>query len=107
MSNTLQRIRELARGREVQISEHGYDEMQAEDISINDVVTGVENAVVIEDYPNYYKGPSVLVLEYDANEFPIHVVWGIPKGAESPAVVVTAYRPDPTRWSEDFLRRET
>jgi hypothetical protein len=24
----------------------------------------------------------------------------------SPAVLVTAYRPDPTRWTDDFLRRE-
>ena len=36
---------------------------------------------------------------------PIHVVWGIPKGARSPAVLVTAYRPDPAKWSSDFIRR--
>ena len=36
---------------------------------------------------------------------PIHVVWGIPWGQISPAVLVTAYRPDPARWTEDFLRR--
>lgn len=26
---------------------------------------------------------------------PNHVVWGIPIGKSSPAVIVTAYRPDP------------
>jgi hypothetical protein len=35
----------------------------------------------------------------------VHAVWGIPKGATGPAVLVTAYRPDPSRWSEDFMRR--
>ena len=38
---------------------------------------------------------------------PIHVVWGIPAGQDSPAVVVTAYRPDPTRWDETWRRRQT
>jgi len=33
------------------------------------------------------------------------VVWGIPKGAFSPAVLVTAYRPDADLWTADFLRR--
>jgi hypothetical protein len=33
----------------------------------------------------------------------IHVVWGIPKGFESPAVLVTAYRSDPARWDERFV----
>jgi hypothetical protein len=36
---------------------------------------------------------------------PVHVIWGIPKGKDSPAVLVTAYRPDPERWSDDFLGR--
>jgi len=45
------------------------------------------------------------VLERDAKGDPIRVVWGIPRGLSSPAVVVTAYRPDPARWSADFLER--
>jgi len=36
---------------------------------------------------------------------PIHVVWGIPKGASSPAVIVTAYRPDKNMWTDNFTRR--
>ena len=30
----------------------------------------------------------------------------IPKGHRSPAVLVTAYRPDPRKWDENFLRRK-
>jgi hypothetical protein len=37
---------------------------------------------------------------------PIHVVWGIPKGCKSPAVLVTAYRPDPEVWEEGFFEEK-
>ncbi len=70
-----------------------------------EVVEGVADAVVVEDYPEYPKGSCVLVLEKDEKNQPIHVVWGIPKGHSSPAVLVTAYRPDPELWESDFVRR--
>jgi len=106
MSQTLQQVRELVARREIQVSDHGYDELADDNIFIDDIVAGIDKAVMIEDYPTYHKGPCVLVLQHDGQGQPIHVVWGIPKGAISPAVVVTAYRPDPNRWSADLLRRK-
>lgn len=105
MSETLERVRELVARREVRISEHGYDELAQDGILARDVVSGVQGAEVLEDYPDYPKGPCALVLQKDEDGRPVHAVWGIPKGKTSPAVLVTAYRPDPGRWSEDFRRR--
>lgn len=89
----------------IRISEDGYDELAEDDIRVRDVIGGVAECSLVEDYPSFGKGPSVLVLERDAKGDPIHVVWGIPRGHSGPAVVVTAYRPDPARWSDDFLER--
>ena len=96
---TLQRIQELAQRGEVRISEHGYDELAEDELYVDELVVGLGEAVLIEDYPVYGKGPCVLVLQRDAQGKPVHVVWGIPKNLTAPAVLVTAYRPDTRRWT--------
>ena len=105
MTDILDRIQQLIRSSKVRISAHGYDELAEDKISVREVVAGIEAAETVEEYPTFAKGPSVLTLQHDGNGGPIHVVWGIPKGYDGPAVLVTAYRPDPSRWSDDFRRR--
>ncbi|MBI5761944.1 MAG: DUF4258 domain-containing protein [Planctomycetes bacterium] len=106
MSPTLDRVRVLIAADEVKVSEHGYDELAADQLSIRVILEGIKQAEVIEDYPTYPKGPCVLVLQRDDEDKPIHVLWGIPSGHERPAVLITAYRPDPMRWSVDFRLRK-
>jgi hypothetical protein len=107
MSSTFSKIRDLIRINKVLVSQHGYDEMMYDGILFRDTIHGVAEGIVVEDYPEYYKGACVLVLQNDQQGQPIHVVWGIPKSGPSHAVLVTAYRPDPARWEPDFVRRKT
>ena len=106
MNSTLDRIKELARNGEVRVSDHGYDEVSADGLFVRDLVAGLSDAELLEDYPEFPKGPCVLVLERDRDARPIHAVWGIPKGETHPAVLVTAYRPDPAKWTDDFRSRK-
>jgi hypothetical protein len=105
MSETLDRIRALVAQGEVRISDHGYDELEEDGILPSDVLAGIGAGITVEDYPDAARGPSVLVLQQDRHGEPIHAVWGIPRGLTGPAVLVTAYRPDPARWTADFMQR--
>jgi hypothetical protein len=106
MSDTLARIRALIATCRVQVSRHGYNELQRDGLFYDELVGTVDSAIVVEDYPTYAKGPCVLVLQRDARGDAAHVLWGIRAGTSEPAVLVTAYRPDPTRWDSAFLRRQ-
>jgi hypothetical protein len=105
MSETLRRAQTLVSGGDYIISRHGFRELAADDIVAQDVVTGLQAAILVEDYPDSRKEPSVLVLQYDRDHRPVHVMWGVPKAHGRPAILVTAYRPVPERWSADFRRR--
>ena len=106
MSETLNQIINLVKQGHVRISDHGYDEIVADGLYVRELLASITNAILIEDYPDYPKGPCVLVLQKNKTEDSIHVVWGIPKGKSSPAVLVTAYKPNPEKWESDLLRRK-
>lgn len=50
MSKTLERIKQLVENQEIKISDHGYDELAEDDIFAKDIVAGVKDAVLVEDY---------------------------------------------------------
>lgn len=105
VSKTFNRVLDLIEKGEVKISNHGYDELAEDGFLVKEIIASVKDAKVVEDYPEYPKGPCVLVLQKDREGKPMHVVWGIPKNTFSPAVLVTAYKPDPLIWTEDFMER--
>jgi len=105
LSDTFGKVKQLVIADKIRVSQHAFRRLLSHSIRSDDLVVTIVSAVVLEDYPSYYSGPAVLVLQYDANRAPLHAVWGIEKGTDEPAVLVTAYRPDPSLWSDDFRTR--
>ena len=105
MNVTFDSIRTLISEDNVRISEHGYDVLAADGLLARELVEGVEAAEVIEDYPNYSKEPCVLLLQRTKDGRSVHAVWGLPSGHTNPAVLITAYLPDPGKWEPGFKRR--
>lgn len=106
VSTILEKVRALVARGDIRVSLHGYEELAADTIPVRDIVDGLSAAIVVEEYPDYPKGPCALVLQKDGIGQPVHVLWGIPVGHDSPAVVITAYRPDPSKWDETWQRRQ-
>lgn len=105
MSDFFIAIRLLIAKRDVRISEHGYDELADDGLTVSELLDGINEAQIIEEYPDYPKGKCILLLQNDKHGNPVHVLWGIPKGYEKPAVLITSYRPDPKLWDHTFLHR--
>jgi len=106
MSVTFDRIRELVQREVWRASDHALQRMAESDIIPSDLADAIATGEVMEDYPTYHAGPCVLILLSDRNG-PVHVLWGLASGTDEPAVIVTAYRPDPARWHDDNRTRRT
>lgn len=105
VSRIWQQFATLITAVDVRISEHGYDALADDGLTIDELLVGAGSAVVVEEYPDYPKGAAVLVLQRAVSGSPVHAVWGVPRGYNRPVVLVTAYKPDPTLWDETFTRR--
>ena len=88
-----------------EISEHAGRKPAAAGLLIERFAERIGDSVVVEEYPKYHAGACVLCLQIDEFGRSAHLLWGIAKGTRRPAYLVTAYRPDPARWSADYLKR--
>lgn len=106
MSELLATIRRLVGNGEVLVSQHGRERLAASAITTDEIYSGVEAAKIVEEYVDAWKGPTILLPQQDTLGRPLHVLWGLTKNASGPAVLVTAYRPDPRLWTDDFKARK-
>ena len=104
MSTTFDRVRGLVKLGDWSGSDHALLRLEENGIVASDLADRIDLGLVIEDYPDYYAGPCILVLQEDGGG-PVHALWGLKKGTDRPAVLITAYRPDPTRWLDDNRTR--
>lgn len=91
------------KNRQYEFSKHAVDQSIVRDISVPEMEQAIlENALIIEDYPNDKYGPSCLILGYTLNGRPLHVQCSYPN---RPLVkIITLYQPDTELWIDDRIR---
>ena len=94
MSEFFVKIRNLLGQDDFLITDHAFRELAEEEIAFEEIRRALQTAVVVEEYPNYHKGPAILILTLSEQGRAIHSLWGIPKGELRPATLITAYLPD-------------
>jgi hypothetical protein len=105
MSEFFEQLRALIRAGEIRISENGYDELAKDELTVRKLLEGIDEMVVVEKYQDYPKSPCFFVLQRDRTGAPVHVVLGVTKGYDKPAVLVTVYWSDPAWWDNTFTIR--
>lgn len=104
MSSTFKAVKTSIRVGRIQISQHAVQELESDGLQLDEVLTATAQGEVIEDYPDDRRGPSCLVLVSLTRDIWVHTVWGCDPGSGI-AVLITAYKPNPERWDEDFRTR--
>lgn len=99
------RIRDLVRAGAVRASDHAYGRLQQKDISYRALVASLGSAEALERYPEYRHGPCFLARHLLADGRIAHAVWGLPRDADTPAVLITAYWPDGDEWDRESRTR--
>ena len=92
------KIKDLCERACIRWTNHAFLMMMQRDISREDIRRGIVEGEVIEQYPMDFPNPSCLILGNG-----LHIVCGI---NEEEIHIITAYRPDPGKWSESLRERK-
>lgn len=101
---TIETVRNVLENGHFYVSGHAMKRMEERNISMEEIEDAILHGKIIEDYPNDFPFPSCLILNCLLRGKPLHIVVGV-NVTEMQMHLVTAYRPDPARWSDDFERR--
>jgi len=89
--------------RGVRFTRHAFERMFRRRITPNDVRGIIAQGEVIASYPDDTPYPSILMLGFTMGK-PLHVVVARDLASHT-CYVVTAYRPDPNIWGQNFTTR--
>jgi hypothetical protein len=95
---------EAVRAHRVRITDHAYEEAEADGLSFDEICFSVTRGELIEDYPTDKPYPSCLIYGRTFGGGPVHSVWAYNEHNQW-AVLITVYRPDPRRWIDGRRRR--
>jgi hypothetical protein len=104
LQSFIELVRAAARERILYLP-RAIDQMNATDemIATDEVRAVIFDGEIIEDYPEDRRGHSCLMLGFSPlSKRPIHVVCSPKDGY---LAIITAYLPDPVKWSADFRQR--
>jgi hypothetical protein len=89
----------------IRISDHADEEAEADALTFDEIYFSVLHGEIIESYPADKPYPSCLIFGNTFSGNPIHSVWAYNEKNQW-AVLVTVYRPHPTRWT-NWRERKT
>jgi hypothetical protein len=96
-------LRQAVREQQVKLSLHAAEEALAEHITRHEIEAVILGAQLVEDYPDWWLGPSCLIYGRTDTGRDLHIVVSC---AELPVTIITVYEPQPPKWVTPTRRRE-
>lgn len=100
---TIEQLKALNKPKNIAITEHARIRLHERNISINDIVNGINTGEIIKQYEDDKPLPSCLVLGFSVRSEYIHIVASC---NEDFIYLITAYFPDSEMWETDFKTRK-
>lgn len=97
----LDRIREQIVKRQISFTLHAQQEMTNDRVTISELLGMLQKCTIIENYPDYRRGPCCLVGGLTSAGRHLHVVCST---TLPDLVIITVYEPKPPKWETPYQR---
>ncbi len=101
--HTIEDFRKINRSENIIISLHGQLRLNERNITVDDVMSAIDNGEIIEQYPKDFPFPSCLILGLSVQGVYIHIVVSMD---EDKIYLITAYVPTLDKWEADLKTRK-
>lgn len=95
MDVILARIRKQAEALALRVTQHAQKEMDAEEITLDEVLAAIANGQILEDYAEHLRGACCLLYGRTDEGRSLHIVCTT---AEPLLVIITVYEPLLPKW---------
>ena len=85
------------------ITVHTYERLKDRELTVYDLEKAILSDEILENYPDDYPLPSVLLLGFLDNQNPLHIVCA---ATDLGLTVITAYIPNVDLWEENWKERK-
>jgi hypothetical protein len=87
-----------------EFTRHAIDQSILRHIAVQELHETIQNAEIIEYYPDDKYGPSCLLFGVTDSGRPLHIQCSYP--SRPILKIITLYQPDPALWVDNKVRRE-
>ena len=100
---TVEQLKKINRLENIAITEHARLRLYERQITMDDIINGIETGEIIKQYEDDKPYPSCLILGFSVQSNYIHIVVSCDTDF---IYLITAYFPNPDIWENDFKTRK-
>lgn len=98
----IETLRQMNKPEKIALTRHAKERLMERNITVSDIIKGIETGEIIKQYEDDKPLPSCLILGFSVNNNYIHIVVS---NDNEYIYLITAYYPDSAKWENDYKTR--